>query len=41
MISPEAEDLIKSLLNKNFQTRLGSHNPQEIKDHIFFKGVKW
>ena len=26
MISPQAEDLIKKLLNNNFQARLGNHN---------------
>lgn len=41
MISPQAQDLILQLLNKDFTTRLGARGAQEIKQHPFFNGVDW
>lgn len=42
-ISDAAKNLIKSLLDVNPKTRLGSGKDQseEIKNHEFFKGVNW
>jgi len=40
--SPEAKDLIKKLLNLDVTQRLGrKRDAEEIKEHIFFKGIKW
>lgn len=40
-LSPEAEDLIRSLLTSS-DRRLGRHNgADEIKQHPFFRGVDW
>lgn len=40
-LSPEAEDLIRSLLTSS-DKRLGRHNgANEIKQHPFFRGVDW
>lgn len=38
-ITPEAQDLINKLLEKNPKKRLGSKGVNEIKNHIFFKGI--
>mmetsp|Transcript_37924 Transcript_37924/g.33948 ORF Transcript_37924/g.33948 Transcript_37924/m.33948 type:complete len:170 (-) Transcript_37924:354-863(-) len=40
-ISPEAFDLIDRLLTLNPRNRLGFNGAEEIKNHPFFKGVKW
>jgi len=37
----ETQDLIKSLLNPNPNTRLGTKGAQEIKKHKFFEGFDW
>jgi hypothetical protein len=41
MISPEAQDLIIQLLNKDFTSRLGAKGANELKLHPFFKGIEW
>lgn len=41
MISPEAKDLIEKLLNKDIMSRLGADGADEIKSHVFFKGINW
>lgn len=38
-VSPEAEDLLKRLLIKDPEKRLGTRSKEEIKSHPFFKGV--
>ena len=41
-ISENAKDLLKLLLNKNYQERLGSKNGfEEIKKHSFFEGINF
>lgn len=42
-ISPECVDLLKHLLEKNPQNRLGSlgGGAQEIKEHPFFADINW
>lgn len=39
--SVEAEDLIKKLLNMDFEHRLGFNGADEIMRHPYFKGVNW
>ncbi|KAK6147680.1 hypothetical protein DH2020_018592 [Rehmannia glutinosa] len=39
-VTPEAKDLIRRLL-RDVDNRLGSHGPDEIKGHPWFKDVKW
>ncbi|GLT76903.1 hypothetical protein SLA2020_485370 [Shorea laevis] len=39
-LSPEAKDLIKKLLC-NVEQRLGTKGADEIKAHLWFKGVEW
>ncbi|GAA0166697.1 non-receptor serine/threonine protein kinase [Lithospermum erythrorhizon] len=39
-LSPEAKDLISKLLC-NVDQRLGTRGANKIKDHPWFKGVKW
>ncbi|KAK6120392.1 hypothetical protein DH2020_045872 [Rehmannia glutinosa] len=39
-VTPEAKDLIRRLL-RDVDNRLGSHGPDEIKGHLWFKDVKW
>lgn len=41
MISPDAKNLISSLLNKDFMHRLGANGADEIKMHPFFQGIDW
>jgi len=38
-IEETAQDLISSLLQINPTTRLGSHNPEEVTEHLWFDGV--
>lgn len=41
-ISPEAEDLLRKLLNRNPYERLGSlHGGSELKEHLFFRHIDW
>lgn len=40
-VSPEAEDLIKKLMDPNPSTRLGANGVNEIQSHPFFKGFDW
>ena len=40
-ISENALDFMKSLLDPNPRMRLGSKGSEEVKNHPFFKGVKW
>lgn len=40
-ISPEADSLIKSLLARDPDKRLGANGCEEIKQHPFFQGVNW
>ena len=35
-MTPEAQDLIQRLLDKDPKTRLGAHGAEEIKNHKFF-----
>lgn len=37
-LNPEAEDLIKKLLNPDYKLRLGSVSVNDIKSHKFFEG---
>ncbi|KFO34854.1 Beta-adrenergic receptor kinase 2 [Fukomys damarensis] len=41
--SPELKSLLESLLQREVGKRLGCHGggAQEVKEHIFFKGVDW
>ncbi|PVU99567.1 hypothetical protein BB559_000603 [Furculomyces boomerangus] len=39
--SPAAKDLIEKILVLDPKLRLGSTNIQDLKDHIFFKGIDW
>ncbi|KAG6976493.1 hypothetical protein JG688_00001291 [Phytophthora aleatoria] len=42
LISLEAEDLMRKLLNRNPYERLGSlHGGSEIKEHAFFRHIDW
>ena len=40
-LSPEAVDLLKKLLNRDGNLRLGVNGPQEIKGHAFFSTIDW
>ena len=40
-LSDEVIDLIKKLLIKNPDKRLGNNGADEIKKHIFFEGMNW
>lgn len=40
-VSPEARDLMESLMCTDPKQRLGSGGPEEIKNHPFFQGVDW
>jgi len=41
-ISKECKHLLKTLLNRDSKKRLGAHGGAvDVKDHPFFKGVKW
>lgn len=40
-LSPEVRDLVRRLMEKNPQKRLGARGVQEIKNHKFFKGLNW
>eukprot|EP00727_Mastigamoeba_balamuthi_P004381 m51a1_g13941 putative agc rsk rsk-unclassified protein kinase (445) ;mRNA; r:881030-882900 len=41
-VGKQAKDLIRSLLNMDPSKRLGAqHGACDVKDHPFFKGVKW
>jgi serine/threonine protein kinase len=40
-ISPEAKDLIERLLDPNPNTRLGTINSRQIRNHRFFRGFEW
>lgn len=41
MISPEAQDLIKRLLEPDFTKRLGFNGIEEVKTHPFWQGFDW
>lgn len=38
---PAAEDLCSRLLDKNENTRLGAHGPEEVMAHPFFENIDW
>lgn len=38
-MTPECQDLILKLLILDFDKRLGRNGAEEIKEHIFFKGM--
>ena len=40
-VSPVAEDLLRKLLDRDANTRLGAQGAQQIKDHPFFTDVDW
>ena len=42
-LTPNAKDIIKRLLNRTVEKRLGAgeKDAQAIKEHRFFTGVKW
>ena len=40
-MSPVVKDLIDKLLNPNPDERLGCRSAAEVKQHPFFKGIKW
>ena len=39
--SPAATSLLKGLMNRNPQRRLGSKGVSQLKEHIFFEGIDW
>jgi len=41
--SPELRSLLEGLLQRDASKRLGCHGggAQEVKEHIFFKGIDW
>lgn len=40
-LHPVAEDIIKGLLQKDPEDRLGFQGGQQIKEHPWFEGVDW
>lgn len=40
-IYPEAYSLISSLMEKEPEKRLGHNGANEIKNHLYFKGINW
>lgn len=41
-LSTKTKDLLKGLLNKNPEERIGYKNHfEEVKSHPFFEGIKW
>ena len=40
-LSLEVRDLIKQLLKRQVEVRLGSRGPGEIKEHMFFHHICW
>ncbi len=40
-LSPDATDLMRRLLRKKAERRLGSRGPHEVKEHAFFADVDW
>ncbi|KAL6773846.1 hypothetical protein ACKKBG_A22740 [Auxenochlorella protothecoides x Auxenochlorella symbiontica] len=40
-LSPEAQDLIRSLLRSEPEERLGAQDLQELRRHPFFRGIDW
>jgi len=40
-LTADAKDLVRKLLKKNPETRLGFHGTEEIKRHPFFKKINW
>ena len=40
-LTADAQDLIKKLLKKNPESRLGFNGASEIKKHPFFKKMNW
>lgn len=40
-LSPEAQDIIMKLLDRNPARRLGANGVEEIKSHPYFRGVNW
>ena len=41
MITHNAKDLIEKLLDRNFKSRLGAEDVDDIKHHPFFEGINW
>ena len=39
ILSDNAKDIIKKLLNRNVKKRLGNNGIKEIKEHPFFKDI--
>ena len=39
--SPELEDLVKGLLERDSKLRLGSEDVNQIKNHPYFSGIDW
>lgn len=40
-VGKELKDLLTKLLDKNRHKRLGHNGAKTVKDHPWFKGVKW
>lgn len=40
-MTPEAYDIINRLLDSDYEKRLGGRGADEIKNHPFFKNIKW
>jgi p70 ribosomal S6 kinase len=40
-LSNEVKDLIKRLLKRRVDQRLGANDPNEIKRHPYFKSINW
>lgn len=40
-VTPELEDFLSRVLNKDPETRLGGYNKDDLKNHAFFKNIDW
>ncbi|KAI8376458.1 kinase-like domain-containing protein [Radiomyces spectabilis] len=40
-LSSEAVDIIRRLLDRDPRQRLGAHDVKQVKQHPFFKGIRW
>jgi serum/glucocorticoid-regulated kinase 2 len=40
-LSPNAKNILESLLKKDPAKRLGANSAEEVKQHAWFKGVSW
>jgi serine/threonine protein kinase len=40
-VSPECRSLLRSLLHKYPEKRLGHHSSEDIRNHAWFKEIEW